>query len=611
MGRRYLSIALLLLTSCSFLFAQEAESHFSKAASEAILPPPQPWNGKSRSLIVLKSNPWITPSEKSDFRTTPTYDETVAWLQKLDDASPQIKMVSIGKSAEGRDLWMVMVSREASFTPEAFKKSGKALVLAQAGIHAGEIDGKDAGLMLLRDMTVLAKKRDLLDSANFLFVPIFNVDGHERISRFNRVNQRGPEEMGWRTTATNLNLNRDYTKIDCPETEAMIRTIGKWQPDLYIDLHVTDGGDFQYDVTYGADGGHSKHILAWIENTLTPAVSQDLTSMGHTPGPPSVSYPLDEYDISKGIISWAGDPRYSTGYGDVRHLATVLVENHSLKPYEQRVLGDYVFLESAIRTTAAQIGALREAVKADCHPSDATVPLAWDIDPSEKPGRIDFKGIESRVVPDAISGGLRVEFTGKPFTLNIPWIQPDKVKSSVTRPHAYWVPASWAEIIHKLELHGIQFERLKEPRDVKVTMYRLQDMKFEPQPFEGHIHVTATTVNEIRTEHFPAGSIRIPTDQPLADLAVVLLEPASVDSFFQWGFFDSVLTETEYIEGYILGPMADRMLAEDPKLAEEFRNKLATDEAFRSSSKERLRWFYSKTPYVDDRWLLYPVGREE
>ncbi|MFP5247209.1 MAG: M14 family zinc carboxypeptidase, partial [Thermoanaerobaculia bacterium] len=221
----------------------------ASALDTAILPPAIPWNGASRKLVVPANDPWITPSEKDQLRTTPRYDETVAYLKRLVAAAPQLKMVSLGKSGEGRDVWMVIASKERVFTPEGLRK--KPILFAQAGIHAGEIDGKDAGLMLLRDMTVRGTKRELLDGANFLFVPIFNVDGHERFNRFTRINQRGPEEVGWRTNARNLNLNRDYMKADSPEMHAMIRALDTWQPDLYVDLHVTDGADYQYDVTFG------------------------------------------------------------------------------------------------------------------------------------------------------------------------------------------------------------------------------------------------------------------------------------------------------------------------------------------------------------------------
>lgn len=585
----------------------------SKAATEPILPPLIPWNGKSRQLVVPKNDPWITPSEKNDLRTSPSYDETVAWLQKLVAAAPQLHLLSIGKSPEGRDIWLVVAAKEKATTPEELRANGKPIVLAQAGIHAGEIDGKDAGLMLLRDMTVRGTQRELLDRANFLFVPIFNVDGHERTSHFGRVNQRGPEVMGWRTNSQNLNLNRDYAKADTPEMKAMLRLLDAWQPDLYFDLHVTDGADYQYDVTWGSNGasGHSPAITGWLEKTLGPALTRDLTAMGHIPGPTDVANRIDEFDLAKGVHGENADPRFSTGYGDVRHLPTVLVENHSLKPYDQRVLGMRVLLESALRTVAANGDELRAASSADRARHPVAIPLKWDNDPDAPAPTIDFKDIEARVSPSAISGGLRIEYTGKPLTLTIPYRFANRVISSVTRPKAYWIPPAWSEVTARLRLHGIQMETIDAPRDVKVVMYRLEDAKFEPQPFEGHVQVTAKPQRETRTERFAVGSVRVPTDQPLGDLAAILLEPGSADSFFQWGFFDQTLQQTEYIEPYIIEPMAERMLKEDPKLADEFREKLEHDEAFRGSAKERLRWFYARTPFVDERWKLYPVGREE
>ena len=382
---------ILLLTAANPIAALDqsaipptAPAPFSEAASTLVLPPLVPWNGKSRALVVPKSDPWVTPAEKSDFRLTPSYDETAAWLRKLVAAAPQLKMISLGKSPEGRDIWMIVAANDNDGIPEKLRKNGKPTILAQAGIHSGEIDGKDAGLMLLRDMTVRGTKRDLLEQANFLFVPIFNVDGHERTSKFGRVNQRGPEMMGWRTNAKNLNLNRDYAKADTPEMEAMLRALNQWQPDLYLDLHVTDGADYQYDITFGFNGagGHSPAIATWLEKTFTPAVTIDLTEMGHTPGSTDTANWSVATDLSKGIRNWLSDPRFSTGYGDVRHLPTVLLENHSLKPYDRRVLGTYVFLESVIRTAT-----LRAAIASDRNSHTPTIPLAWDIDPKAPAGQ--------------------------------------------------------------------------------------------------------------------------------------------------------------------------------------------------------------------------------
>lgn len=575
------------------------------------LPPAPPWSGKSRELVVKPNDPWITPAEKSAFRFTPSYDETVAWLKRLDAAAPELQMVSIGKSAEGRDLWMVIASRERAFTPEALRRSGKPILFAQGGIHAGEIDGKDAGMMLLRDMTVRGRRRDLLEKANLLFVPIFSVDGHERTSRSGRVNQRGPEIMGWRTNARNLNLNRDYTKADSEEMQAMIAALDRWKPDLYLDLHVTDGADYQYDITFGWNRttGWSPSVAKWLDETLGPALMRDLRAWGHIPG--ALVFPIAGDDVEKGIALGNASPRLSTGYGDARHLPTVLVENHSLKPYEQRVLGTLVLLESALQTLGGAGSALRRAVQEDERRRIDPIPLDWNQPHQNPPSdTIDFLGIEARQTLSPISGTVRTEYLGRPVTLRVPVFDDVKVTATAPRPKAYWIPAAWSEVASRLKMHGIVMERITAPREVEVEVYRLENPKLAASAFEGHVRLEAGARIERRRERFPAGSWRISTDQPLGVLAAILLEPLSPDSFLQWGFFNEILQRTEYIEDYVVEPLAEQMLAADPKLAEEFRKKLAEDPAFRGSAEARLRWFYQRSPYWDERWLLYPVGRE-
>lgn len=575
----------------------------------APLPPELPWDGKSQQLIVDEDDPWITPAERTGLTATPTYDETIAWLQRLVAAAPQLSMVSLGKSHEGRDIWMVIASADGASTPAALKATGKPTLMAQAGIHSGEIDGKDAGLMLLRDMTVRGAKARLLKGANFLFVPILSVDGHERSSPYGRINQRGPEVSGWRTNARNLNLNRDYSKLDTPEMQALIQTINQWEPDLCLDLHVTDGIDYQYDITFGYSGQHSwsPGIAAWLDRRLIPALNKDLKAMGHIPGP--LIFARDNRDLSKGLEAWTAGPRFSNGYGDARHLPTALVENHSLKPYRQRVLGTYVLLESALRTLARYGSSLRRAVLADRTRVPEQVPLTWKA-PETEPEQMEFLGIEGRTVPSDISGGERVEYTGRPVTLMVPLIRFTEPEVTVARPRAYWIPPAWPEVIDRLALQGIYMETLSEPQEVEVELHRLSEVELAEEPYEGHVRVTATATPERRTETYPAGSVRVPTDQPLGDLAVLLLEPGSPDSFFQWGFFLEILQHTEYVEGYVMEPLARRMLETDPALKQAFETKLAEDPDFVADPRARLMWFYQRTPYFDDRWRLYPVGRE-
>lgn len=579
------------------------------ASNVPVLPPATAWSGKSRALIARPADPWITPSEAAQFATTPRYADTVRWLSKLCDASPDLEMISLGRSPEGRDLWMVVAARGGGTSPAAVRAARRPVVLAQAGIHAGEIDGKDAGMMLLRDLLPGRRLAGLLDEVTLLFVPIFNVDGHERFSAFTRINQRGPQEAGWRTTARNLNLNRDYTKLDAPEMRAMVQALVQWDPELYIDLHVTDGADYQYDVTWGYNGaaGWSPAIRQWLNGALTPAIRGALTAQGHVPGP--FVWPLDDDDLSKGIVEASTTPRLSNGYGDARHLPAMLVENHSLKPYEQRVLGTYVLLEAALRVVGHDPAGLRQAIATDRAGRAATIPLDWKWPTEPGTRTMSFKGIHSRRVPSVISGGVRVDWRGLKDDVTVPIATQTEPVAEVRRPRAYWIPAAWADLGERLARHGIQFETQTAAREIEVEMYRVTAVKLDSVPFEGHVRVTPRVDAFSQRRTFAPGSLRVSTDQPLGTLAVLLLEPQSPDSFLQWGFLNECLQQTEYVEGYIMEPMAERMLAESAPLRAEFERRLS-DPEFAAHPQARLEWFYRRTPFYDAEARLYPVGRE-
>ena len=602
------------------------------ATSQSMLPPEIKWNGKSESLIAKPGNTWITPAEKSNFIVTPGYDETMNWFKKLTAASPLLTMVSIGKSVEGRDIYMIIASTEKNISAVSLKNSVKPLMLAQAGIHSGEIDGKDAGMMLLRDIA-FGNKKILLDKVNFLFVPILSVDAHERSSPYNRPNQRGPQNQGWRTNAQNLNLNRDYAKLDTKEIRAVIKVINDYDPVLYMDIHVTDGADYQYDITFGGLGqqGYSPSISHWLETVYKPYADKDLIANGHIPGPLLNAY--NEKDFSQGNIVTTGGPRFSDSYGDLRHLAAILVENHSLKPYKQRVLGTYILLEGTLKLLATEGQSLKKITETDKAARAAKIPLAWKIPQMKNtisvdskfselnndtiitaPDSLNFLAIASVTHKSTVTNSDYVEWLGKPTTMKIVNYRSTEPFDWIERPKGYWVPAACNDVIERLKLHGIKMTIITEAREINVDMYRVRNYKFEDdnhivQPFEGHMQVNGSTKSETRKQLFAAGSAYISTDQPLGDLAIVLLEPTSKDSFFSWGFFNSIFQRTEYIEAYVMEPLAKKMLEESPELKKEFELKKEQDKEFANNPNSILTWFYSKTKFYDDRYLLYPVGR--
>jgi len=593
--------------------------------AQSILPPVRDWHGKSESLIAKSNNRWITPTEKSNFVTTPTYSETMNWLKILSDSSPLLSMISIGKSAEDRDIMMIVASNEKNISAASLKKSGKPLLLVQAGIHAGEIDGKDSGMMLLRDIAFGGKK-NLIEKVNFLFIPILNVDGHERSSSFNRPNQRGPENMGWRTNSQNLNLNRDYAKLDTKEIRSVIKIMNEYDPLLYMDIHVTDGVDYQYDITFGGFGqqGYSPAISTWLNTTFKPQADKDLTSNGHIPG--QLMFAVNDKDFSMGNNLIMGEPRFSDAYGNTRHLASVLVENHSLKPFKQRVLGTYILLESTLKLLASDGNNLRKSTETDKNKRATQIPLKWKIPQFKSPDStmitslnppdsMNLLGIESRINKSSITNSDYVEWLGKPITQKIANYKGTEAFQFVKRPKGYWIPSSCYEVIERLRLHGIKMETIKQPREATVEMYRIQTFHFgndagELQPFEGHMQVNGTVKTENRKQVFASGSVYISTDQPLGDLVILLLEPEAPDSFFSWGFFDQIFQRTEYIEAYVMEPTMKKMLDDSKELQKEFEEKKAQDSIFANTPEAIYTWFYSKTKYYDERYLLYPVGRE-
>jgi len=579
--------------------AAEEEKEFAPAE----LPPALSWSGASETLIVDRDHPWITPAEEMGLEDSPNYPNTIAYLRRLCTASELLDLTEFGRTPEGRDLYVVIArSTEVG--------SGKPVVLAQAGIHSGEIDGKDAGLMLLRDIA-FGGKDDLLRNVDFLFVPVFNVDGHERRSRFNRPNQRGPEIQGWRTSAQNLNLNRDYLKADTPEMQAMLGLINEWDPALYLDLHVTDGIDYQYDITFGYngyDGGQawSPSIGAWLDAVLRPAATFALRAKGHIPG--RLVFAQDDRDPAKGIGLGSTMPRFSDGYGDLRHMPSILVENHSLKSYRQRVLGTYVFLEAVLQCVGENADSLRQAISEDRAARPGVVPVNWSMEGEER--RIEFLGVTYEEFESLITGETEVRWLGEPVMIEDTPLQIGAIGATVERPVAYWIPASCSMVIERLRIHGVEMDTLEKPRSLEVDMHRLVDPKSASKPYEGWHRVTTQTTLETRIENFPAGSVRASTDQPLGELVIVALEPSSPASFLKWGFFPGILQRTEYIEGYVIDPLATRMIEDDPRLEADFEAALADDPEFAGDREARLRWFYERTPYYDDRYLLYPVGVE-
>ncbi|HEX8486548.1 MAG TPA: M14 family metallopeptidase [Sphingomonas sp.] len=566
----------------------------------SVLPPARPWSGASERLIVAHTDPWITPAERAEFAATPRYDETRAWLERLDAASPLISIETFGRTSQGRDMLMVRASKGVT---------GKPIVLVQAGIHAGEIDGKDAGLMLLRDIALRGKDA-LLDQVDLVFVPIYNIDGHEAMSRWNFPALRGPLEKGYVANARNINLNRDYAKADAPETRAMIALLQRLDPILYIDCHVSDGFDMQYDITftYAGWGRYAYHRATadWLMDRFGPAAKTALERAGHLPT--IYPSPIDTREPTRGIRQAPEGPRYSTGYGDFIGVPTVLVENHMLKPYRQRVMGTYVLLEAAMKLAAEDRDQIIAAKTTDRASRPATMLARWK--PAATPiGWIDsFKGIAFETYSSPATGRMEQRWTGRPITFRMPIIGQDPVET-VTLPTAWWVPQEQTEVLDRLRLHGIQFEPIAAPRTLTLDRVRLRDAMVQ-RARDGRLPLKALFDHALVVETLPAGTIRVPSDQPLGLLAAALLEPEAPDSFVAWGFFPEILSPAPGAEDFVRAPLAEALLAQDSAIRVVFDAKLAAEPSFAVEPDARLNWLMERLPDRSRYYLTYPIRRE-
>jgi hypothetical protein len=560
---------------------------------------------------------WLTLAERTAFRQTPRYEPTIAFCRQLAEASEWIDYQSFGTSPEGREMPLLIASRDQAFDPAAAKAAGKPIVFAQACIHAGECAGKDACLMLLRDIAITQTRSALLDHVTLLVIPIFNVDGHERFGPHSRINQNGPEAMGWRVTSRNLNLNRDYMKADAVEMRAWLALWNAWRPDLHFDHHSTDGGNWQYDVMF-ATGTHeatSPHVARWLREEIIAELVPALEADGHIP----MTYfcLVDSKDPSKGIRSGGFGPRYATGYCTVRNRPSFLVETHMLKSYRTRVIGHYDFMLHVLELVNRRPDSLLKAVR---HADEEAMQWGLRYDPGRRlpvaVGRTNesvpftFKGFAYHTERSNVSGDTRIIYDEtRPIDVDTVWYHGTEITKEVVPPLAYVIPRQWKEVIELAEAHGLQLRRLSEPLSAEFETYRFEEVEFPSGPYEGRFEPRYKTVPIKETRTYLPGSALIPLDQVDAKLAVQLFEPEAPDSLVSWAFFNAIFERKEYAEHYVLEALARRMLEEDPKLREEFEARIRSDDEFAENAQARLYFFYERSPYWDDRRNIYPVAR--
>jgi hypothetical protein len=639
----------MLLCALSFLcFAQDP------IAPHSAIEPPAAKAAASLSASTKASPPdLLTTGEKSDWNLTAPYAEAVEISHKLEKASNQVKVLNIGTTPEGRTMIALVVSKDHAFTPEAAARTNKAVILIQSGIHAGEIEGKDTVLMLIRDMTVTKKYAAWLDKAIFVVIPVFNVDGHEHISAYNRPQQNGPRDTGTRNTAQRINLNRDYIKADAPEMRAWLKIFNTWNPDFHIDNHVTDGSDMQYDVTWDMARNQdvAEPVRSWVNQNFIPELDKRMAADGHLVAPYGA---LRDQQSGREFFMEVFSPRYSHLYVALQNRPSLLVETHSLKAARTRAWANYDIMRNSIETILLDPEKLRKAVRdADqqmaSYAGDKSAPpvyLAGTV-ASSKSRPLTYLALKRAQVPSVVTGNTALQYVGEKD--DIQTVIHDQIDTSVEAqmPLGYLIPSAWGSVADLLALHGVEMERTAKPLTQEFETYRFSNITWASGMGDGLGRLTLSNLDARlvkETITIPQGSYWVPLKQRRARLILATLEPQAPDSFAKSGLMGAAVETVGGRGGgggrgagggggrgaggggaapptgravpenvmpgeYLSEPIARKTMADHPELAKEFMAKVESDSTFAGDRNARLLWWYQHSKYEPSENGRYPIVR--
>ena len=561
----------------------------------------------------------LTTGEKTDWNETAPYAEAVEIAHRLERASRFVKVLDIGTTPEGRTMIALIVSKDRAFTPEAAAQTNKTVIMIQSGIHSGEIEGKDTVLMLVRDMTVAKRFASWLDRAIFVIIPVFNVDGHENFSPYHRPSQNGPKSTGLRANAQRMNLNRDYIKADTPEMRAWLRVFNSWMPDFHIDNHVTDGSDFQYDVTW--DMARNQDLAepagTWVRDRFVPELNKRMAADGHMVAP----YGALRQGASgrREFFMEVFSPRYSHLYSAVQNRPSLLVETHSLKAAKTRAWANYDIMRHSIDTIMLDPEALRSAVREadrelESRAGVRTAPpvyLAGKV--SEKSHPLVYHALKTGQFKSEITGAMVTRYLAEPDNLDTRIHDQIDTTTEAQMPLGYLIPVAWKPLADVLALHSVHIERTPKPIEQEFETYRFSGTKYATTSFEGRVMLDFEAKPVKEKIVIPAGSFYVPMKQRRARLILAMLEPQAPDSLAKWGFLNPVFEGGGRGGGgvgeYLSEPIARRMMADSPELRKQFEARAASDAQFAADRQARLMWWVQQSKYEAGDTGRYPVVR--
>ena len=558
-----------------------------------------------------KAQPLTTPFERSKGTETATYAEITSFYQRLDAQHTTVQMEEAGPTDTKHPLHVVYFSPDGRFDIADWKSQRKTILLINNGIHPGEPDGIDASMMLLRDAA--AGKTKVPDNIVLAVIPVFNIGGTLNRGCCSRANQSGPAAYGFRGNAQNLDLNRDFIKMDARETQTLVSLFRRLDPDLFIDNHVSDGADYQHVMTLlSTQADKLGPVLgSYLRDTLEPALYADMKGRGYK----LVPY-VNRWDGSPehGWPQFLEGPRFASGYAAMRGTLAFVPETHMLKPFKQRVEATAALMKSFIETASQRANEIRRAREGwrDAMEGVQSIPLMWMLDTTQS-RLVMLAGYEAGYKnSDATTGNRLFYDRSKTFRKKVPFYDRYVPGDFVEIPKAYVLPQGWHRVAERLQTAGVEMQAIPRDTSILLTAYYIEDYKTAPRPYEGHYLHAGIKVRRLRQRlELNAGDWLIRTAQPMRRYIVETLEPTAPDGFLAWGFFDAVLQQKEYFSDYVFEETAARMLRENPELKKEFEAAKTSDTTLAKDAEQQLDWLYRHSAHYEDEHMRHPVFRVE
>ena len=555
---------------------------------------------------------YSTPFESGNQNQTTTLAQCVAFYDMLAARFPNVlRFFQIGTSDGGLPIHAGVVTADGQFDREQIKRDQRPVFFNNNGIHPGEPEGTDGCMALVRDFCTQPERLAALGRTVFLFIAVYNVDGCRNRNNTSRVNQVGPESFGFRGNDRNLDLNRDFIKCDSLEAQAFNRFFCAWDPDVMVDTHTSNGADYGYTMTliHTQSDKLGAGLGQFLRDTMLPSIYGDMEKRGW-PTCPYVNCSHESPD--QGIELFLETPRFSTGYAALHHTIGFMPETHMLKSFADRYAAMRALVEAVLAFTTTHGGEV-QALRKQARKESAVKtrwPVAWRTDPS-RPSSFRFKGFKAVHSLSELGNYTRMSYDREqPWEKEITVLDRCVEDVVIAAPRAYLIPQTWREVVERLQWNQVQVERIESDQILPARNYRIDAVTSRSQPYEGHIfHDHVEVTQQVGTVHARVGDYVVQLNQPNARYAVETLEPQAHDSFFRWGFFDSVLEKKERFSDYVFEDTALEMLREEPKLRVAFEAwKLQHPELLGDQNAVLDFIFSNGRRFCEPSWKLYPVA---